>query len=107
MDLWTRRRFMKASLAGPLLGLSLSGRASGAAATGSREGPAASSPQAVAEGRDLPRPTPAQMAWQDCEIGLLYSFDLAIAAGDTAANNAARKTWDPNLYQPGKLDTDR
>jgi len=55
----------------------------------------------------LTLPTPAQIVWQDCEIGLLYSFDLAIAAGDTTGNNAARKTWDPNLYQPGKLDTDR
>jgi len=52
-------------------------------------------------------PSPPQIAWQDCEIGLLYSFDLAIAAGDTTANNAARKRWDPNLYQPRKLDTDQ
>jgi len=29
---------------------------------------------------DIPRPTPAQLVWQDCEIGLLYCFDLAIAA---------------------------
>ncbi|MCX7044368.1 MAG: alpha-L-fucosidase [Candidatus Sumerlaeota bacterium] len=55
----------------------------------------------------LALPTPAQITWQDCEIGLLYSFDLAIAAGDTTGNNAARKTWDPNLYQPRKLDTDQ
>ncbi|MFN0119555.1 MAG: alpha-L-fucosidase [Blastocatellia bacterium] len=44
--------------------------------------------------------------WQDCEVGLLYSFDLAIAAGDTTSNNAARKTWEPNLYQPHRLNTD-
>ena len=56
--------------------------------------------------RRLVLPTPAQIAWQDCEIGVMYSFDLAIAAGDTTDNNAARKTWDPNLYQPDKLDTD-
>jgi alpha-L-fucosidase len=55
----------------------------------------------------LALPTPAQLRWQDCEIGLLYSFDLAIAAGDTTGNNASRKTWDPNLYQPAKLDTDQ
>lgn len=55
----------------------------------------------------LALPTPAQLAWQDCEIGLLYSFDLAIAAGDETPNNAARKTWDPNLYQPARLDTDQ
>ena len=51
-------------------------------------------------------PTPAQVAWQNCEIGIIYSFDLAIAAGDTTDNNAARKTWDANLYQPDKLNTD-
>jgi alpha-L-fucosidase len=55
----------------------------------------------------LTLPSPAQVAWQECEIGLLYSFDLAICAGDRAPNNAARKTWDPNLYQPTKLDTDQ
>ncbi len=54
----------------------------------------------------LALPTKAQIAWQDCEVGLLYSFDLAIAAGDRTPNNAARKTWDPNLYQPARLDTD-
>jgi alpha-L-fucosidase len=52
-------------------------------------------------------PTPAQVAWQDAEVGIIYDFDLAIAAGDTTENNAARKTWDPNLYQPDKLDTDQ
>ena len=52
-------------------------------------------------------PTPAQLAWQDCEIGILYSFDLAIAAGDTTPNNASRNVWNPNLYQPAKLDTDQ
>ena len=51
-------------------------------------------------------PTPGQVAWQDCEVGVLFSFDLAIAAGDTTSNNAARKTWDPNLYQPAQLNTD-
>ena len=56
--------------------------------------------------RHLVLPTPAQLAWQNCEIGVIYSFDLAIAAGDTTDNNAARKTWDPNLYQPEKLNTD-
>lgn len=55
----------------------------------------------------LALPMPAQIAWQDCEIGLLIDFDLAIAAGDTTANNASRKTWDPNLYKPDKLDTDQ
>jgi alpha-L-fucosidase len=60
-----------------------------------------------AAGAKLPLPTAAQAVWQDCEIGLLYSFDLAIAAGDRSPNNNARRTWDPNLYQPARLDTDQ
>ena len=55
----------------------------------------------------LTLPRPAQVAWQECEIGLLYSFDLAIAAGDISPNNSSRKAWDPQLYQPAKLDTDQ
>lgn len=66
---------------------------------------------AFGEGKEishqLPLPTPAQVAWQDCEIGLLFSFELAPAAGDWTENNASRKVFDPNLYQPVKLDTDR
>jgi len=54
-----------------------------------------------------PRPTPAQCAWQDCEIGLLYSFDLAIAAGRFAGNNTVRERLDPRRYNPTKLDTDQ
>ena len=42
-------------------------------------------PLARGEGDALPPrlalPSPAQLTWQECEIGLLYSFDLAIAAG--------------------------
>ena len=46
------------------------------------------------------RPTPAQLAWQDCEVGLLYSFDLAIAAGIFARNNTRRERIDPVKYNP-------
>jgi alpha-L-fucosidase len=60
-----------------------------------------------AAGRRIVLPTAAQRTWQDCEVGVLYSFDLAIAAGDTTENNASRKRWDPNLYQPGRLNTDQ
>lgn len=63
-------------------------------------------PAAKAEARAIPVPTPAQIAWQDGEIGLLYSFELAPAAGDWTENNASRRVFDPNLYQPAKLNTD-
>ena len=59
---------------------------------------------------DKPRlvlPTPAQLVWQDCEIGLIYHFDISVAAGNGIWNRAARKIFDPNLYQPTKLDTDQ
>lgn len=55
----------------------------------------------------LPRPTPAQLEWQDCEVGVIYHFDLPIAAGAFASNNATKKRLDPNLYQPRALDTDQ
>ena len=88
----TRRRF---------LGMAAGAAAAGAARTG-----------AAAEANDggasaLPKPTAAQIAWQDCEVGLLYSFDLAIAAGRFAPNNTVRERMDPKLYNPTKLDTDQ
>lgn len=52
-------------------------------------------------------PTKAQQTWQDCEIGLVYHFDMAIAAGDFTSNNTQRKPFNPRLYNPVKLDTDQ
>lgn len=92
MNTFTRRGFLKAG------GAVLAGSAFAPAMSLCSAEPPASSLLAL--------PTPGQVAWQDCEVGLLYSFDLAIAAGDRTGNNAARKTWDPNLYQPEKLNTD-
>jgi alpha-L-fucosidase len=65
--------------------------------------------RSVAEPADVGRvvrPTAGQLAWQDCEVGVLFSFDLPIAAGDTTPNNSSRKTWEPSLYQPHQLNTD-
>ncbi len=55
----------------------------------------------------LPKPTKAQQRWQDCEVGLLFHFDLPVAAHRFAPNNMVRERLDPNLYQPKKLDTDQ
>jgi len=55
----------------------------------------------------LPKPTPAQQRWQDAEIGVIYHFDLPIAARRFAPNNTVRETLDPHLYHPEKLDTDQ
>lgn len=54
-----------------------------------------------------PLPTPAQCRWQDAEVGIVYHYDLPIAAGAQAPNNQVRETFDPELYNPAKLDTDQ
>ncbi len=53
----------------------------------------------------LPRPTPAQLAWQDFEVGIVFHFDLPVFAPE--GWKQYRATFDPNLYQPAKLDTDQ
>jgi len=55
----------------------------------------------------LPTPTPAQVAWQDCEIGVLFHLDMPVLAGDLTPNNATREIFDPALYNPRRLDTDQ
>jgi len=55
----------------------------------------------------LPTPTKAQQVWQDCEIGLLYCFDLPIAAEIYTKNNTHRQRVDPAKYNPVNLDTDQ
>lgn len=61
----------------------------------------------AANATDIPVPSSAQRTWQDCEVGLIYHFDLPVAAGVFASNNTHRRSLDPNLYQPSKLDTDQ
>jgi len=60
-----------------------------------------------AETTALPLPTPAQITWQDCEIGVVYHFDMPTAAGTHINNNTSRKVYDTKLYNPVKLDTDQ
>lgn len=55
----------------------------------------------------IPKPTPAQLRWQNCEIGVIYHLDMPGVAGFDVGNNATRKTFDPKLYNPAKLDTDQ
>ena len=52
-----------------------------------------------------PQPTPAQLAWQDFELGILFSYDLPVFAPE--GWKETRSTLDPNIYQPRKLDTDQ
>ncbi|MEJ2049790.1 MAG: alpha-L-fucosidase, partial [Calditrichota bacterium] len=53
------------------------------------------------------RPTPAQLAWQDAEVGVIFHFDLPVAAGEFAPNNSGKKRLDPAKYNPRELDTDQ
>ncbi len=53
----------------------------------------------------LPRPTAAQLAWQNYELGLIFCLDLATFL--PGGWKETRETLDPNLYQPRRLDTDQ
>ena len=57
------------------------------------------------EGSALPRPTRAQLRWQDFELGIVFHFDLPVFA--TGGWAPLKATLDPNLYRPEKLDTDQ
>jgi len=76
------------------------------AASAAALGPAAVKGRGADDAPQLPTPSAGQLAWQDCEVGLLYCFDLPVAASVFAANNAVRQRLDPNRYDPAKLDTD-
>jgi len=50
-----------------------------------------------------PLPSPAQVRWQEAEIGLLYDFIFPTVLGD----HNLRKVHDPKLYNPKSLDTEQ
>ena len=52
-------------------------------------------------------PTAGQVAWQDCEIGVIFHLDAPILVGDFKANNGTKNLIDPKDYDPYKLDTDQ
>jgi alpha-L-fucosidase len=57
----------------------------------------------------LPKPTPAQLAWQDAELGLIYHYDLHIFDDIRYNQHHNRQTHfkDPNIFNPRELDTDQ
>lgn len=91
----SRRRFL-ASAAGGLLAAPAWARMLPGA------DPAAAERDAAAR---LARPLPRQVAWQDFELGLVFHFDMPVYA--PGGWNWVRKTFDPALYRPAKLDTDQ
>jgi len=68
----------------------------------------ASAANAPDDGARLPRPLPRQLVWQDCEVGVIFHFDMPLF-GERPWNgrDAIHKTWDPARYDPAKLDTDQ
>ena len=53
-------------------------------------------------------PTPAQLEWQDCEVGVIFHFDISVATEHfDQSNNSYREVFDPQNYNPKKLDTDQ
>ncbi|MEN8228774.1 MAG: alpha-L-fucosidase [Bacteroidota bacterium] len=56
---------------------------------------------------DFPTPTGAQLAWQDCEVGVIFHLDMPMMAGVFASNNTSMDTFNPTLYNPEELDTDQ
>jgi alpha-L-fucosidase len=91
----TRPLFAAAAIIASVIGSTLAGHAE----TAQEAAPVAPA---------IPVPTPAQQVWQDCEIGLLFCFDLPIAAGIyDPKNNTHRERVDPAKYNPVKLNTDQ
>lgn len=57
---------------------------------------------------DPPRPAPAQLAWQDAELGLVFHFDLHIFDTVRYVQEHNRRTrFDPAIFAPAELDTDQ
>jgi len=93
---FSRRRFLAAAAGGALMGRAC---ADALAAPPARD---------ETDGKNLAKPLPRQQVWQDCEVGVIYHFDMPLydKAG-WSGRRAIRQTWDPKIYNPAKLDTDQ
>lgn len=56
-----------------------------------------------------PRPTPAQLAWQRAELGVVFHYDLHVFDGKkyTQGGNRITPVPDYNIFHPARLDTDQ
>ncbi len=93
----SRRQFVQSMLGGAALGGCLGPTFLRAAELAAGSGTGAN---------DLPKPLPQQLAWQNCELGMFFTFDISVF----------KPGWDwrswkdmpqPNDYNPTKLDTDQ
>lgn len=61
-----------------------------------------------AEGVYLPVPIPAQLAWQESELGVIFHYDLHIFDSVRYRQHENRSMkFDPSIFNPTKLDTDQ
>lgn len=65
--------------------------------------------EAAAEAPELPRPRPAQLAWQQAELGAVFHYDLHVFDGlrYVQSRNRREPIPDPNLFQPDRYDMDQ
>jgi len=61
---------------------------------------------AAEDSAGLAKPTPAQLAWHDMELGMFFHFDIPVYQQDWQWRTF-KDFPDPDLYQPVKLDTDQ
>lgn len=66
-------------------------------------------PTAAAEIGNLPKPTPAQLAWQQAELGVVFHYDLHLFDDKRYNQNENRRhaIEDANIFKPTRLDTDQ
>ena len=58
---------------------------------------------------DFPTPTPAQLAWQRAELGVVFHYDLHVFDGKkyVQSQNRINPILDVNIFDPEQLDTDQ
>ncbi len=61
---------------------------------------------------DIPTPTPAQLAWQEAEMGAIFHYDLHVFDGKEyrqsgTDGNRINPVWDYQIFRPDSLDTDQ
>lgn len=59
--------------------------------------------------QDVPRPTPAQQAWQEAGLGVIFHYDLHVFDGKKydQRSNRISPVADYNIFNPSQLDTDQ
>lgn len=64
---------------------------------------------AAVKGKEYPRPTKTQLAWQEAELGVVYHYDLHVFGGENKRQINNRTIPMPNyqLFNPEQIDTDQ